>query len=68
MSGDVEAVNRSHAVAILDTGEELAVTNWFDADGDECQPGNAVVAVAGPDKEGRWYAIDLSEFLPALLN
>jgi hypothetical protein len=65
---DVEAVNRTHAVVILDTGEEIAVTNWLDDCGDECTSDDATVAVAGPDKLGRWYAIDLSAFEPVRLN
>lgn len=65
---DVEMVNRNHAVAVLHTGEEIAVTNWFDDDGDECSPHAAVMAVAGPDKLGRWYTIDLSVFEPTILN
>jgi len=66
--GAVEAVNRSRAVAMLDNGEVLNVTNWFDDDGDECSPHAAVMAVAGPDKLGRWYTIDLSVFEPTILN
>jgi hypothetical protein len=65
---DVEAVNRAHAVVILDTGEEVSVTNWLDDCGDECVSDDATVAVAGPDKMGRWYAIDLSAFEPVRLS
>lgn len=65
---DVEVVNRSRAIAILDTGEQIAVTNWLDAFGEECAFGGATVAVAGPDKFGRWFVIDLSAFEPTLLN
>lgn len=61
---EIEAINRLGAVAMLDNGEQLPVTNWFDLDGDECGPDEAVVAVAGPDRDGVWYAIDLECFEP----
>lgn len=65
---EVEAVSRSRAVAVLASGERIAITNWIDWAGDECRPDDAVVAVAGPDEQGRWFAIDLSAFEPAFLN
>lgn len=65
---EVEAVSRSRAVAVLSSGERIAITNWIDWAGDECRPDDAVVAVAGPDEQGRWFAIDLSAFEPAFLN
>lgn len=65
---EVEAVSHSRAVAILNTGERIAVTNWLDFEGDECAADDAVAAVAGPDEQGRWFSIDLSAFDPAFLN
>lgn len=65
---DVEAVSRSRGIAVLNTGERIAVTNWLDFEGDECAADDAVVAVAGPDEQGRWLSIDLSAFEPAFLN
>jgi len=65
---DIEAVSRSQAVAVLDTGEEIVITDWFDDQGDERDPDDAVVAVAGPDDLGRWFAIDLAAFEPVHLN
>lgn len=61
---DVQAVSRARGVAVLDNGERLPITNWFDFDGDECDPDDAVSVVAGPDRDGFWYAIDLFEFEP----
>lgn len=63
-SDDVEAVSRAGAVAVLDNGERLPITNWFDLDGDECEPDDAISVVAGPDRNGFWYAIDLEQFQP----
>lgn len=65
---DVEAVNRSRDVAVLNTGEQINITNWLDAFGEECAIDDAVVAVAGPDRLGRWFAIDLSAFEPTVLH
>lgn len=65
---EITAVNRAVAVAMTDTGQTIPVTNWLDCDGDEYAPKDAVVAVAGPDDQGHWYAIDLSHFDPVSLN
>lgn len=32
----VVAINRALGVAVLDHGETVPVTNWYDDDGDEC--------------------------------
>lgn len=68
MDAEVEAVSRTCAMVILTNGERLTITNWLDFDGDECAAEDAVVAVAGPDEHGFWFAIDLSAFEPAFLN
>ena len=65
---DVEAVNRSRCIAVLASGERVPVMLWLDFEGDECTAEDAVVAVAGPDEAGRWFAIDLSAFEPAFLH
>lgn len=52
----------SLGVAITEDGQELPVTHWFDIDGDDCEPDDAVSVVAGPDRDGLWLAIDLSAF------
>lgn len=58
----VEAINRAKGIAILSTGERCAVDHFLDADGDECGQESAVVAIVGPDMEGKWYAADLRDF------
>ena len=65
---DVDAVNRTDAIAILSSGGAIPITNWLDASGDECEADDAMVAVAGPDADGRWFSIDLSNFEPSLLH
>lgn len=67
-AADVSAVSRHIAKAVLDDGEQLAITNWFDEDGDECDPDEAVACVAGPDRDGHWWAIDLIETDPVTVN
>jgi hypothetical protein len=59
---DCEAVCVSKSLAVMTTGEILQVTDWFDSEGDECPPCEAVACIAGPDIEGRWYSISLSDF------
>lgn len=44
----------------IEGDQVFPITHFFDADGDECNPEDAVFAVAGI--EGRWYALDLTEF------
>ncbi len=58
---DVLAVSRAHGVVIADDGQAYPVTNWFDEDGEECEPGEALACVSqGP--EGGFFAIDLTQF------
>lgn len=62
-------VNLSLGIVInIATGENLEITNLFDEDGDECQPEEAISAVAGPDRNGQWLAINLLEFVPARIE
>ena len=44
------------------------VVSWFDADGDECEPEDALACVAGPDNDGLWMTIDLSQKAPVSLH
>lgn len=55
-----DAINIGRREYLADDGEIYPVAAWFDSDGDDCAPEDAVCAVAGA--EGRWWAIDLSEF------
>lgn len=59
---DVSAVHRDRSIAILDDGQILAITTWFDADGVTYDHADALSCVAGPDEDGRWWIIDLSQF------
>lgn len=57
--GEIRALNKGLAVATTDAGEHLPITDWLDADGDDCEPERAVVAVAGPDARGGWHVLRL---------
>lgn len=61
---DVEAVNRSLALAVTNSGETVPITNWFIGDGGDCpcDPDEADQCVAGPLKSGGWLRIDLTNF------
>lgn len=55
-----EAINLEQRIFICVDGLIHPVVSIFDSDGVDCSPKDAVSAVAG--SEGRWFAIDLSEF------
>jgi len=58
----VQAVNRYKELALLDSGETIRVSDWFDNDGQPCDSKVAVACVAGPTDKGKWYSIDLTQF------
>ncbi len=58
---DVKAVNRGRAMAMLDCGCFVPITEWFGEDGEDCAPDDAIVCVAGDDDHG-WFTIDLVAF------
>jgi hypothetical protein len=57
---DIYAVNRRHAIAVTDDGDRLPIVNWLDADGDECEPQDAVACVA--EYGEKYLTIDLRRF------
>lgn len=59
---DCEAVCLANATVLLDNGDVIPVVGWFDSDGDDAEPNEAVACYAGPDRDGFWYSIDLSKF------
>lgn len=59
---DITSVDMSARVARLDTGENIPVTNMFDARGEETDdPNIARRVVAGPCADGNWYAFVTDE-------
>jgi len=65
---DIEIISRIGRFVITDDRQRLPITEWFDADGDECEPEAAVCAVAGPTNDGMWLSIDLRLFTYGKLN
>jgi hypothetical protein len=63
----IELVNRTRAQAVSSTGVVYPVTNWFGDDGDDCEPNDAVVCVAGSEALG-WLTIDLRDFKDIVRN
>ena len=64
----IAAINRTAKIAVLENGEAIPITNWFEAGGDECDPSDAVTCVAGPCSNGKWYSIDLREYEEVILS
>lgn len=58
----LHALSRIDRIVVTKAGDALPVTNWYDEDGDECEPGDAVAAVAGPQQDGSWISFDLEGF------
>lgn len=55
-----EALNLGQWLFVDGDGLPYPIVSMFDVDGLDCGPCDAVAAVAGV--EGRWFALDLSEF------
>lgn len=55
-------VNVTIGIVIMEDGQELPITDAFDDNGEDCEPGDAVSCVAGPDRDGMWVSIDLKKF------
>ncbi|AZV00268.1 hypothetical protein [Paracoccus kondratievae] len=60
----IVSINRAQGLAVTDTGVVCAVTHWFDADGDLTDDREAAVSCVAPLPNGKWAAVDLSEFEP----
>jgi hypothetical protein len=58
---DVHLINRKQCVAVLTNGYVVPVTHWFGTGGEDCEPDQAVVCVAGDETFG-WYTVDLVAF------
>ena len=65
---EIAMVNVSIAIAITEDGQELPITNAFDGYGEDCDLGDAVACVAGPDKDGLWLSIDLTQYEGVMLQ
>lgn len=55
----IETVMIDAGLVLIEGGVTLPITHWFDCDGEECEPDDAVSIVAGTDDYG-WLTIDVS--------
>lgn len=55
-----DAINIARRQYLAEDGEIYPVVAWFDIEGTDCEPAEAVSAVAGT--EGRWWTLTLSDF------
>lgn len=61
MSTSVVAINLGLRMVILDDGQVLPMSDFF-CRGEDCEPDDASACVAGPDKHGNWFAVDLTGY------
>jgi len=62
------AIRRAQRVAITDLGHECALVNIFDDEGDESDDATTAVAAVCQLPDGRWIAIDLTQFEPVVVH
>ncbi|MDW9880494.1 hypothetical protein GOA90_25235 [Sinorhizobium meliloti] len=53
---DIERISIEGRFVVLSDGEVLPITDFFDDEGDDCEPADAVECVAGRDGYG-WMTI-----------
>lgn len=59
---EVASIHLESKAAILEDGQILQIVEAFDDDGDDCDLDDAVVCVAGPDKDGMFLTIDFRDW------
>ena len=64
---EVDCIHRGMSIAILSDGQEVPIANWIGAAG-ECAPEDAIACVCGPDFDGHWYSVKLSDFTGAVIQ
>lgn len=64
---EISYVDLDGGVVCLIDGQTAPITNLLDVWGDDCEPENAVVIVAGPFAGG-WLSIDLEFYTPRTLH
>lgn len=58
---EVLAVNRHLDIALLASDDMVEPSNWFDDNGDECDPEDAVICIVKQPDE-KFQVVDLREF------
>lgn len=54
------AINIEDALYLSREGQLFAITDWLDAEGNDCEPFESVKAIGEAD--GKWFLIDVAEF------
>lgn len=57
---NIEAINVSKRVALSEDGEVFPMETFFDGDGEECEPEDAVLIVCG--KGNRWFHVAPADY------
>lgn len=57
----IAMVNIEQALFVDVDDQVYPIVSWW-KDGEECEPDEATVAVAGDELRGRWFTIRLSQF------
>lgn len=63
-----ESINLSEGIFITEDGETVPIDGMLDENGERCGMENAVIAVAGPTKAGKWISVVLAEFETVTIN
>lgn len=68
MTGEltVTMIWKAKRLAVASNGVVYPITRLFDVWGDDCDPEEAVTAVAGAGRT--WFSIDLTQFQPPVLH
>lgn len=61
----VAMINVSQGWVVLGDGTTLPITDYFDGTGDDCDPEEATVIVAGTDAFG-WLTIEIEDERPTM--
>lgn len=56
----IECINISDAFIHMSDGTTLPITEFIDENGDDCDPDDAVVVIAGNDNFG-WISVEILE-------
>ena len=59
LTDDIEFVDMTEGNVVMADGTILPITDWFDDDGEDCEPSEAVMIVAGNDDYG-WIDVAVS--------
>lgn len=62
----IECIHRNLRIVIDDNGNQGTILSYYNTDGDDCEPGDAVACVA--ECAGKFYAINLKDYEDVFSN